>query len=349
MPEIIKYPDQIKATDKVALYGAGSFGKYVLERIVKERPDLKVETFIDDRRKDDFEGLPVCDLDHFTKNFKDVKIIITSSYWKLIAEKVEKHTKDFFIADLLSAERKQNIYSRKIFGMEIFFYTPNQFLYEVANRVDDIEPGTNKWLNEMSDAVLYDIGASCGIYSMLAGLKGNKIVAVEPDALNFSIIKRNLFLNRDILKGEFIPLNVALASRKSILTFSMLEFGEGFHGRFTSNSERSSNAMFYNDKVIGYSLDELIKDFDLPQPTHIKIDVDGAEFDVLSGMERTLAGKELKEILFEMNADQEEKIIGTLSSYGFKFIERQKIHEITGTEVHGVANLLFKRNHNDNK
>lgn len=343
MPEIIKYLSEIKDADKVALFGAGSFGKYVFDRLKEERSDIKVVVFIDDKRKDDFQGLPVCDLNTFLTDHQNVKIIVTSSYWQPISEKILQHRNDFYIADILNSERQEKIFKRTVGNEEICFYTPNQFLYEVANRLDDIEPGTNKWINTFSNAVFFDIGASCGVYSMLAGRKNNTVIAIEPDALNFSIIKRNLFLNRKTLKANFIPLNLALGSKKEILTFNMLEFGEGFHGRFTSNSDRSADNMFYSEKVMAYSLDQLITDFDLPTPTHIKIDVDGAEFDVLSGMKKILSSPSLKEMLIEMNSDQEEQIIEILLSHGLQFNERQKINEITGTEVHGVANLLFKR------
>lgn len=346
MSEIIKYLNEIKNTDKVALFGAGSFGKYVFDRLKDERSDIKVVVFIDDKRKDDFQGLPVCDLKTFLSDYQDVKIIVTSSYWQPISEKVSTYMNDFYIADILNSERQEKIFKKSIGNADICFYTPNQFLYEVANRLDDIEPYTNKWIKTFSEAVFFDIGASCGVYSILAGIKNNTVITIEPDALNFSIIKRNLFLNNKTLKGNFIPLNLALGSKKEILTLNMLEFGEGFHGRFTSNSDRSANNMFYSEKVMAYNLDQLITDFDLPSPTHIKIDVDGAEFDVLSGMKNTLSNPSLKEMLIEMNSDQEAQIIEVLRSHGLQFSERQKINEITGTEVHGVANLLFKRKQN---
>ncbi len=343
MPEIVKYLDRIVNTDKVALYGAGSFGKYVMECLRNERPEIKIVTFIDDKRKESFQGLPVCDFNTYLKRYSDVKIIVTSSYWQNISEKIKVHSSDFYIADILNGERQERVFCKKIDGKSINFYTPNQFLYEVANRIEDIEPGTNKWIRGFSDAVFFDIGASCGVYSLLAGGKGNTIISIEPDAQNFSIIKRNLFLNKQVLSGTFIPLNLALGSKKEILTFNMLEFGEGFHGRFTSNSNRSDNNMFYSEKVMAYSLDELISDFNLPLPTHIKIDVDGAEFDVLSGMKKTLNQTTLCEVLIEMNTDQEKEITAILQSCGLNFEERQKINEITGSEVDGVANLLFKR------
>ena len=51
-------------------------------------------------------------------------------------------------------------------------------------------------------------------------------------------------------------------------------------------------------------------------PTHIKIDVDGAELDVLKGAKEILASKIVKEIFIEIDKSNTEAI-SLLKSFGF--------------------------------
>ncbi len=53
--------------------------------------------------------------------------------------------------------------------------------------------------------------------------------------------------------------------------------------------------------VIEYTLDSLIDQFDLLNPSYIKIDVDGVEDKIVQGMKNTLTNPDTKSILIEVN------------------------------------------------
>lgn len=344
MHNTIKNLSEINLKNKLALYGAGSFGKYVYEKIQDEIPNLAVECFIDDQKKGNFCGLPIYDFSTFLSKYNNVDVLITSSYWKNILKKVSQTNLKYFVADILNKEIENKFTPKLIDGVSYDFYTPNQFLFEVVKRLETTEPKTYEWVKTLDNKVFVDIGASCGVYSILAGIQNNTIISIEPDALNFSILKRNIFLNNNKLKGRFFPFNIALSANKKILIFNILEYGEGFHGKFTSNSDRSQSDNSYSENIMAYPLDGLINDFNIEFPTHIKIDVDGAEFDVLKGMSAVLNSHSLIQILIEINNSDEENLIMFLNNYGFNLKERHAIREITGMEITGINNLLFSRN-----
>ena len=53
--------------------------------------------------------------------------------------------------------------------------------------------------------------------------------------------------------------------------------------------------------TVSYRLDDLISAFDLPQPTLIKLDVDGPEAEVLAGADEALSNPALRGCLVELD------------------------------------------------
>ena len=68
--------------------------------------------------------------------------------------------------------------------------------------------------------------------------------------------------------------------------------------------------------------DELTRDGLIPMPQVIKIDVEGAEFMVLSGMKKILASEKLRAVIFEGPSDCNSNVAELLKSYGFDSIVR---------------------------
>lgn len=124
--------------------------------------------------------------------------------------------------------------------------------------------------------IIFDIGANVGFYSLLAaeivGPSG-KVFSFEPLPENFNYLKKHIEING--YKNIF-PFQVAV-SDKSGLAFLKIE-GSNATGHFGSGDIH----------VETISLDEWIKNNKLPIPNFLKIDVEGAEFLVLSGAENVL-------------------------------------------------------------
>jgi hypothetical protein len=74
----------------------------------------------------------------------------------------------------------------------------------------------------------------------------------------------------------------------------------------------------YQQRILGIPLDSLIEDFQLDQPDHIKLDVDGAELSVLRGAEATLSRGEVKTVLVDTSDGGDgEKLTDYLKQLGF--------------------------------
>jgi FkbM family methyltransferase len=127
----------------------------------------------------------------------------------------------------------------------------------------------------------YDIGAHVGFFSMLAaGLVGEKgfIVALEPDRRNVALLRETLARNSLGLITDVV--NQAAWSHAG--NVNLLSANPGPHSN-TGMSKVVSGNLSDSYEVSCTTLDKLSKTH--PAPTLIKIDVEGAESEVLKGAE----------------------------------------------------------------
>lgn len=182
------------------------------------------------------------------------------------------------------------------------------------------EPETLDWIERYlrPGDVLYDIGANIGLYALYAArrLRGQcRVYAFEPEALNAAQLNRNVFLNK--LSGIVMPCSVAITDRLSLESFylndrSLKEFetgqraadlvsGTALHN-FGSPVDFQGKAFSpcHVQGVVGVPVDHLWQAWGVPFPTHMKIDVDGLEPNILEGAAQTLNDSRLKSILIEV-------------------------------------------------
>lgn len=119
--------------------------------------------------------------------------------------------------------------------------------------------------------VFYDVGAQFGAYSCLVSdlLVGGTVVAFDPDTRRVSRIRNNFELNG--VDGVVLP--VALSDRQGSKNFKL------------STGELTGNA---GTEVETTTVDYLVKEEIVPEPTIMKVDVEGAELDVFRGMTETM-------------------------------------------------------------
>lgn len=173
-------------------------------------------------------------------------------------------------------------------------------------RACEKEPETVVWIENflLPGDVLYDVGANVGAYSLVTSkyLGGQVAVyAIEPGFSTFDQLCRNIVLNK--CQDSIHPLMLVLNDSTGLVGFAYhsLEAGDAEHALTEHTNESSSaGASVYNQQILGYRLDDLIKNFGLPCPTHIKLDVDGSELAVLRGAAETLKSGITKSILVEV-------------------------------------------------
>jgi len=137
--------------------------------------------------------------------------------------------------------------------------------YELRKRLafeDEIPP----------NATVYDIGANVGYYSLLAGVlvgSGGKVYAFEPLPRNVNYLHKHVTLNH--LKNiEIIEAAVSDKSGKAFFDLS-------------ASSAMGHISQTGSIEVQLVSLDKLLEKGELLPPDYMKVDVEGAEYEVLKG------------------------------------------------------------------
>lgn len=126
--------------------------------------------------------------------------------------------------------------------------------------------------NATKDDIVVDAGANIGVFTTLASTRVKTVIAIEPDAVNFQKLQRNIDLNK---LENVIAVNKALY-HKSGLTLSMKN--DGIVAKIDENG---------NKLVETTTLDDITEALRL-QPTKLKMDIEGSEKYAVFGMNNSL-------------------------------------------------------------
>lgn len=129
-------------------------------------------------------------------------------------------------------------------------------------------------------AVVYDIGANVGYYSLMAAVlagKGGHVYAFEPLPRNMEFLRKHVALNK--MEELITVFDMAVSDQSGEAAFDL--------GASTSMGHLAKTGEI---KVRKARLDDLLAAGEIRPADYIKVDVEGAEADVLAGA-RTLLEK----------------------------------------------------------
>lgn len=199
------------------------------------------------------------------------------------------------------------------------------------------EPETIKWIedNFCDRDVFYDIGANIGVYSLIANhLKnGVQVFAFEPESKSYAELNSNIFLNEASDKIQAYNIAVSNSDGVGVLNLSSGQPGMSDHQYVVDDLM----ANMYRQGCLSLTIDSIVNNYKLPTPNHIKIDVDGLEFGILSGAKSVLQSAQLKSIAIESNEEDLVHIEMLLEEYGFVMIEDDRLFN----KEYNVRNYFF--------
>jgi FkbM family methyltransferase len=191
------------------------------------------------------------------------------------------------------------------------------------------EPETCSWIDSLPRGeVFFDIGANVGTFSVRASIHGMQVVAFEPCLEHYvelcGIIERNQL--------PILAFNLALSDQCRVgslgrgrSTHTLLEHQLGKPGVFAT------------------TVDDMVEILGVC-PQHVKIDVDGDEPLILTGMADTLP--HVKSLLVEVDPGLpgHPEIPGRMGLYGFTSDSSQVAAcRVQSGKYIGMANYVFRR------
>jgi FkbM family methyltransferase len=226
-------------------------------------------------------------------------------------------------------------------GTQFKFAIPNALCEWRVETFSSKEPETLEWIDNIpADAILWDIGANIGLYTVYAAKKRDcRVYAFEPSVFNLELLARNIYLNGLSDKVCIVPL--ALSDRMSVSAMRMTSTDWG--GALSSfGKEFGWDGKTINQKfeycMIGVSMEDVVNKLNIPLPDYIKMDVDGLEHFILKGGAIVLS--QIKEIIIEVNDDfieQAEQCQTLLKQAGL--VLKQKRHsDIIAASTAGFQN-----------
>ena len=239
-----------------------------------------------------------------------------------------------FLYSIIKFLRLGNHVSLKIsvpkYGYKAYYPINKNDLINITIREDEI---IELFTPKEGDVVI-DIGAHIGRYTIISSKRvgaNGKVVAIEAHPGNFEMLKSNIKLNQ---LTNVIPLNYAAYSKETKINLYLPEVESGYtiYNTIMSNRARTEDKFV---EVSANTLDYLLQLKGITDVNWIKIDVEGAEFEVLKGASNVLSKSKDIALLIEVHGlDNHIPILEFVSSYNFK-IEFEKSNK-TGDWRHIV-------------
>ena len=204
----------------------------------------------------------------------------------------------------------------------------------IKNRADRLfvkEKETIAWIRKFAeDSIFFDVGANIGIYCLYsAKIRKNTVYAFEPHMANYTNLLANINENK-LLNCQAFPL--ALGAKTNLTTLGVKNMIEG-----VSDSNVGEASEYYHG-CVEMSLDTLVEQGTLPQPDHIKIDVDGHEGKVVAGAIRTIS--KCKSVLVELDLESHKTILHKILATGLKLKTKIRRNEHPQSELY---NMIFQK------
>jgi FkbM family methyltransferase len=156
--------------------------------------------------------------------------------------------------------------------------------------------------------VVVDVGAHMGRYTIPSSKSvggSGKVIAIEAHPYNFRILQHNLRLNR---LTNVTALNRAVYSKKDKLKLFLPDEDLGYtmHHSLMTNylSTKYEEVERKYIEVQADTLDNLLKSTGITKVNWIKIDVEGAEYEVLKGAKEILSLNKSISILVEVHGKE---------------------------------------------
>jgi FkbM family methyltransferase len=187
--------------------------------------------------------------------------------------------------------------------------------YEIWGKKDYDIPGFTLTRN----MTVVDVGANQGFFSLYAASKGATVYAFEPCAENFEILKWNVATNG--LSDQVKMFNVAVTGSggKVSLFVGLDASGKILSGSVSILDANRGGKGVQSRCVESVTLDSLLHDLQIERCEFLKVDCEGAEYEILQNTPRD-SFRKIARISMECHASRMGEAITILKNAGFEVV-----------------------------
>jgi FkbM family methyltransferase len=134
-----------------------------------------------------------------------------------------------------------------------------------------------------NNGVVLDIGAWSGVLSFYAANNASRVYALDPDPICFKELIINIKLN-PIFKDKVLAYNIGISNAKEIVQLSAREtYGNSSSSILERKRDKEHSKMVKTVTLLDFIQEENVNSIDF-----IKMDVEGAEFQILPTIKKAL-------------------------------------------------------------
>jgi FkbM family methyltransferase len=199
------------------------------------------------------------------------------------------------IVDVWRSIYPAKIWINQINGKKCLFEArTSREIYRIASLGDEEEFIKRVMQSLSQEDIFFDIGACLGLYSVHAASQGARVISFEPDPIIRRRLARNINLNSFVNTVQVVEW--AVSNKPGTLRL----YTDGVKGRHSP----SLNLGMQHDSLLvkTNSIDNALESGEIPYPTKLKMDIEGAEVLALEGMSRLLKSvRAPREIFLEIH------------------------------------------------
>ena len=161
----------------------------------------------------------------------------------------------------------------------------------------------NDGFNIETNDIIIDVGAHIGLFALYASqfCKNGKIICYEPIKENYDLLLENIKQNKI---SNIIPYNSAVSSKSSTVKIYL-------------NEDESGHSMFLENKnfvtVNSISLSDIFKENNIATCDFLKLDCEGAEYEIIDSLREDFFQKIKKTIIEYHRADTNPELLENLT------------------------------------
>jgi FkbM family methyltransferase len=183
-----------------------------------------------------------------------------------------------------------------------------------------------------------DVGAHVGRYSIMAAKRiGSlgRVIAIEAHPETFELLNKNIKLNG---LANVTTINAVATSEKGKVKLFLPGQDSGLTVYNTIMINRAKPTENFLE-VEANTLDNILSEYSMHRVNYLKIDVEGAELEVLKGAVNTLSSNKDLTLLIEVHGDANyEPVLEIFDQYKFQIVYEQKYYP--SNDRHIIARKL---------